>query len=323
LFFFCEPLRAVLRSRAPVAPPGIFIFARESNVKSALKFAFILLGPGAWPLSASELPDVTTVPEDLQVPAMTDGAPAAGRRVRQTAEGWEGTDVHHALYLPGNWKPGGKFPVIVEYPGNGGFRNKFGDTCEGTVGGCRLGYGISAGADYIWVAMPFVKVAGGKKENAALWWGDADETAAYCVAAVRQVCRNFGGDEKSVVLCGFSRGSIACNYIGLRNATIAPLWRAFICHSHYDGVRTTWPYADADRASAGGRLQRLAGRPQFISHEGTTAETRAYLEGTAAKAPFTFVDLPFRNHTDAWVLRDCEPRRKLRAWLRSLGLPAP
>ncbi|MEA3208828.1 MAG: hypothetical protein QOE70_1885 [Chthoniobacter sp.] len=268
------------------------------------------------------LSDITTLPADLQVPALTQEEAAAGRRVRKTTPGWEQTGVYHALYLPANWTPGGVFPVLVEYPGNGGYRNQFGDTCDGTVDGCHLGYGISGGRDYIWIAMPFVKVEGDRKENATLWWGDAEETAAYCVATVRQVCREFGGDEKAVVLSGFSRGSIACNYIGLRNGTIAPLWRAFICHSHYDGVRK-WPYPDSDERSAMARLERLQGRPQFISHEGSTAETRRYLEGTGMRAAFTYVDLPFRNHTDQWALRDCEPRRQVRAWLRSLGLPAP
>jgi hypothetical protein len=285
--------------------------------------AALVLFLNALALDGAELPDITTVPADLQVPALSNGPPAAGRRVRQTSKGWEGTQVHHTLYLPENWKPGGKFPVIVEYAGNGGFKNRFGDTCDGTVEGCNLGYGISGGVDYIWIAMPFVKVADGQKENAAQWWGDADETAAYCVATVRQVCRDFGGDERAVVLCGFSRGSIACNYIGLRNDTIATLWRAFICHSHYDGVRTTWPYADADRESALRRLQRLNGRPQFISHEGSVDETRKYIEATGERAPFTFADFPFRNHTDRWALRDCELRRQARAWLRALGLPAP
>jgi hypothetical protein len=274
-------------------------------------------------LDAAELPDITTLAADLRVPAISEAAPAAGQRVRKTTAGWEKSAVHHTLYLPANWKPGGKFPVIVEYAGNGGYRNAFGDTCDGTVEGGSLGYGISGGADYICIGMPFVKLVNGNKENAANWWGDADETAAYCVATVRQVCRDFGGDEKALVLCGFSRGSIACNYIGLRNDTIAPLWRAFICHSHYDGVRTTWPYADADRASALARLQRLSGRPQFISHEGSVDDTRRYLEGSGVRGMFTFSALPFRNHTDLWALRDCEQRRKVRAWLRSLALPAP
>ncbi len=285
--------------------------------------ALAVLLPGAFLLRAADLPDITTVPEDLKVPAISDAAPAAGLRVRQTSAGWERTAVHHTIYLPTNWKPGGKFPVLVEYAGNGGYRNGFGDACDGTVEGGNLAYGISGGADYICIGMPFVKMADGRKENAAQWWGDADETAAYCTATVRQVCRDFGGDEKALVLCGFSRGSIACNYIGLRNDTIAPLWRAFICHSHYDGVRTTWPYADADRASALARLQRLNGRPQFISHEGSVDETRRYLNATGVRAAFEFSALPFRNHTDRWALRDCEQRRTVRVWLRSLGLPAP
>ena len=287
-----------------------------------MKLAFALLLTGALFLRADEMPDITTVPEDLKVPAISEVAPAAGLRVPRTSAGWEGTAVHHTLYLPVNWKPGGKFPVLVEVAGNGGYKNGFGDTCDGTVEGSSLAYGISGGADYICIAMPFVKMGDGRKENAANWWGDADETAAYCVATVREVCREFGGDEKAVVLCGFSRGSIACNYIGLRNETIAPLWRAFICHSHYDGVRTTWPYADADRASALARLQRLNGRPQFISHEVSVDETKRYLDASGVRAPFEFSALPFRNHTDRWALRDCDQRRDVRAWLRSLGLPA-
>jgi hypothetical protein len=294
-----------------------------NTVRLRVLALLVCLLPAVVALRGQELPDIATAPVDSQVPAMTEAAPSAGLRVRHATQGWEGTAVHHALYLPRNWKPDGKFPVLVEYAGNGGYKNRFGDVCDGTVAGCHLGYGISGGVDYIWIAMPFVKVAAGKKENAPNWWGDADESAAYCVATVRQVCRDFGGDEKAVVLCGFSRGSIACNYIGLRNDAIAPLWRAFICHSHYDGVRTTWPYADADRVSALARLRRLDGRPQFISHEGSVGETRRYLEATGAAGKFAFVDFPFRNHTDQWALRDCEHRRKVRAWLRSLGLPAP
>ena len=289
-------------------------------MKSGVAFAALIFF--ALSLCADDLPDITTVPVDLKVPAISEAAPAAGSRMRRTSAGWEGTAVHHTIYLPVNWKPGGKFPVLVEYAGNGGFKNKFGDVCAGTVEGCNLAFGISGGRDYICIAMPFVKVDGGRKENAALWWGDADETAAYCVATVREVCREFGGDERALVLCGFSRGSIACNTIGLRNDTIAPLWRAFICHSHYDGVRTTWPYADADRASALARLQRLNGRPQFISQEVSVEATRDYLAATGVRAAFEFSALPFRNHTDRWALRDCEQRRKVRAWLGALGLAA-
>ena len=279
-------------------------------------------------LRADELPDITTLPEDLKVPAISDAAPScracecSARRARLGS----GTVVHHTLSLPVNWKPGAKISQCSSIlRGMADSKTNFSDVCEGTVEGCNLAFGISGGRDYICIAMPFVKVTGdGKRKTPRSGGAMRMRAAAYCVATVRQVCREFGGDEKAVVLCGFSRGSIACNFIGLRNDTIAPLWRAFICHSHYDGVRTTWPYADADRVSALARLQRLNGRPQFISQEGTVEDTRR-LSSRRAKcaAAFEYSVLPFRNHTDRWALRDCEQRRKVRAWLRSLGLPAP
>src|SRR5581483_6333694 len=47
-------------------------------------------------LLLQEAPDLSSVAPDLTTPPMTDGEPAAGRRVRQTTPGWEGTGVHHA-----------------------------------------------------------------------------------------------------------------------------------------------------------------------------------------------------------------------------------
>ncbi len=272
---------------------------------------------------AEEFPDIRSIEPDLEVPEVELGAPTAGHRVYATTRGWQDTALFHAIYLPVNWEPGRKFPVIMEYPGNGGFRSRYGDVSDGSVEQCRIGYGVSAGRDYVWVSLPFVGVTEGGRGNSAVWWGDADETAAYCVDTVREVCRDYGGDPGAVVLAGFSRGSIACNAIGLRNDTIAGLWRAFICHSHYDGVVTTWPYRDADRVSALVRLQRLKGRPQFISHERSAADTRAYLQEVDVPGDFTVVDFLFRNHTDLWAVRDTELRRRVREWLRRIGLPAP
>lgn len=278
----------------------------------------ILTGFLLWHIAmshAAELPDIKSVPPDLHTPPMVAGEPAAGRRVRQTTPGWENTAVHHTLYLPDNWRADGKFPVIFEYAGNGNYSNKFGDVSAGTVEGSNLGYGISGGSNFIWVCQPFVAVTNGTKTNAITWWGDVEETVRYCKATVHFVCERFGGDTNRVVLAGFSRGAIACNFIGLHDDEIARLWRGFICHSHYDGVRTSWPYADADRASALERLKRLNGRRQFISHEGSVADTQRYLEQSDVRGRFTLVPLPFRNHTDAWVLRSIPERTQLRAWL--------
>ena len=62
-------------------------------------------------------------------------------------------------------------------------------------------------------------------------------------------------------------------------------------------------------------LARLDGRPQWISHEGSAGGAKRYLEATGVKAAFTFADLPYPNHTAAWVLRDLPIRARLRAWL--------
>ena len=269
--------------------------------------------PAAMP--ATTLPDLSTVPTDLAVPAARAAPPAPGVRCVQTTAGWEGGAVHHTLYLPRDWKPGKRFPVLVEYAGNGRYRNKFGDVSDGTVEGCRLGYGISGGRGFIWVCLPFVESHEGGWRNAVTWWGEVAESKRYCLATVRDVCARFGGDERAVVFCGFSRGAIAANFLGLHDEEIARLWRAFICHSHYDGVIERWPYAGADRAAALARLRRLGDRPQFISHEGSTRATEEYLRASGIAGRWTFVAIPFRNHSPDWVLRDLPERRAVRTWL--------
>jgi hypothetical protein len=165
----------------------------------------------------------------------------------------------------------------------------------------------------LWLCLPFVD----SKNNriATQWWGDTEATVEYCLETVPAVCREYGGDPGRILLCGFSRGSIACNYIGLRNDRIAELWRAFVCYSHYDGVRR-WPYADWGGEAALERLKRLKGRPQFICHENSVEETRRYIESTGMKGRFTLETLPYRNHNDSWVLRPVPLRAKLRKWVQ-------
>jgi len=261
---------------------------------------------------SEEFPDIRSVPPDLQTPAVVDGAPAPGKRVRQTTSAYRGTQVHHALYLPEDWDRKRRHPMIVEYAGNGNYKNEFGDVSEGTVEGSNLGYGISAGNRFIWLCLPYVDLT--HKRNEILWWGDVEATVRYCRQTVRQVCSEYAGDPAAVLLAGFSRGAIACNYIGLRNDSIASLWRGFIPYSHYDGVRN-WPNTDRDRASALRRLRRLQGRPSFICHERSIDATKEYLAATGVQAPFTFQAIHFRNHNDQWVLRDIPERRNLRTWV--------
>lgn len=263
----------------------------------------------------ARVPELRSVPEDLTIPEITEGAPAAGKRVCLHARGYEGEEVHHVIYLPTDWEAGKIYPVLFEYPGNGDFRNKYGDTCDGTPEGCHLGYGLSGGKGVIWVSLPFVMLVDGRKQTATHWWGDVEESVRYCEAAVEQTCAKFGGDRDRLILSGFSRGAIGVNYIGLHDDPIAALWRGFLTYSHYDGVRTTWPYAAADRVSALARLKRLNKRPQFISGEMQTSEIELYLAQTGVAGDFTFVPIPFINHNDRWVLRDIPERQRARAWL--------
>jgi hypothetical protein len=256
---------------------------------------------------------------------MTAGQPAAGARVRQVHPDYAKTAVHHALYLPEDWKPGKRFPVIVEYAGNGPYSNKFGDISTGRVEGSNLGYGISGGKGFIWVCLSYLNDAG--NANVTQWWGDQPTfnpgpTIDYCKRTVPWICEQFGGDPERVFLVGFSRGAIACNFIGLHDAEIAKLWRGFVPYSHYDGVRSGWPYPGADRPSAIARLKRLNGRPQFICHEGGIpnssyiSATLEFIESTGVKGSFTYLPTGFRNHNDAWTLRPSPARSAVRTWLK-------
>ena len=211
------------------------------------------------------------------------------------------TQIHHSLYLPTDWRKEKKYPVIVEYAGN-----KWGKY-PGSVEACELGYGISAGQGVIWLCLPFVDTK--NKSNATTWLGDVDATVAYCKKTVRQICSEYGGDSSQIFIAGFSRGSIACNYIGLHDDEIASLWKGFICHSHYDGINK-WPYKNSDIEAAKSRLRRLQNRPQFISQENSLLNTKEYL----ANGDFTFLKMSSANHSDAWVLKDTPERQILRNW---------
>ena len=261
------------------------------------------------------LPDLSSIAPDLEVPAVTDEEPAPGRRVRRRLEGFG--ELAHVLYLPGDWSSDRRLPVLVELPGNGGYRGRFGDVCDGSVEGAVLGYGLTGGEGFVQLALPFVDAHG---RAARTWWGDLDATERYWRAALDDATVSFGADPARVVLAGFSRGAIGCNFVGLREG-LADRWCASFCHSHYDGVREGWPYAGAGRPDAARRLARLGDPPQWISHEGAVDQARAYLLARLPTADLTFGVLPFRNHTDRWVLRDVPLRRRARRWLARVTTP--
>lgn len=276
-------------------------------------------------LKAEGAPDISSVPPDLEVPAITVGQAAAGRRVKQTHPDYRHTQVYHVVYLPEDWQPGNRYPVIVEYAGNGPYKNALGDVSTGFVEGSRLGYGLSAGKGFIWLCLPYLNQKA--DTNVRQWWGDQPAydpgpTIDYCKKTLPWICEHYGGDPGRVVLAGFSRGAIACNFIGLHDPEIAKLWRGFVAFSHYDGVIESWPYPGADRGAALARLKRLGDRPQFILGEGGqggVVATQNYLQSTGlALDRITFAATGFRNHNDAWILRPSPARKALRKWLRSL-----
>ena len=259
--------------------------------------------------------DDKSVSNDLVTPTMTDEEPAAGRRVRQVAPEYEGSDVYHALYLPEDWKPGEKYSVLVEYTGN-----KFaacGST--GEVKDANLGFGLTGGKGFIWVSMPYIEI--GRKENAVTWWGDKDATVDYCKTNLPRICEEFGGDLSSIFVCGFSRGAIGASYIGLADDEIARFWKGMITHDHFDGDRK-WGYPESDRESALVRLARLKGRPVLAC-----GGANEFLRDHLGLAKFTFLRPPVAKifaipdgkvihpHTDLWMHRESIYRDEARRWL--------
>jgi uncharacterized sulfatase len=260
---------------------------------------------------------------DLVSPIMTNDPPAAGKRVRQVAHEYKGTDVYHSLYLPTDWKPGGKYPLIVEYTGNKFPPGKG----SGEVKDANLGFGMSGDQGFIWVAMPYVGKEG--KQNAVTWWGDRQATIDYCKLNLPRICKQFGGDVDNVFICGFSRGAIGSSYIGLADDEIASLWKGMFTHDHFDGHRK-WGYPESDRESAVVRLARLKGRPVLVSGMGSINVRDDFLKDHLDLARFTFLEVPtktiynipegkvYHPHTDMWMHRESKYRTQAREWLQAV-----
>jgi hypothetical protein len=321
----CKDFRAAPNYRAVV---------HEPTRTSAKKYQVNLAG---------RPPDITVVEPFFQRPDIAEGPPAAGKLVRHQLAEYQDTDVHHLLYLPENWDPREKYPVLIEYNGNGAYV----DQSKG------FGYGISGGRDYIWAVLPFVNKD--RRTEADWWWGKKEYTVEYAKKAVPMICRAWGGDPDRVVLVGCSRGAIACNYIGLHDDEIAQLWRAMVPNSHYDAIREwNWGMSDEDKYRAVERVKRLGETPQFICGEYHLRENhtdandlkavrdgrytdmavavreldlvpqsereliREFITRHYPQGNITFVDLPFVNHTSAWVFMDIPEREMVRSWLREV-----
>lgn len=241
-------------------------------------------------------------------PAVTDGAPAAGMRVRVTAPdtGYDDNDnIYHTLYLPTDWKRTGKYPIIVEFAPNtyGSF--------SGAVDDTRLGYYQSGGVNYIWISVPSINwnktlEDTSDDKQAAWWWGIHENdrigmklTAKYTLAAVLDTIRNYGGKHDEVFVTGFSRGAIATGAIANFDDSIADVWLGYLPHSHHDGFMPIRELKKKDR------IDRIAGRASFISY----GEADGGGKGSAQAAKY-LVDKGYPveqhritglGHTDSWI----------------------
>jgi hypothetical protein len=277
-----------------------------------------------WTLDSAfaEYPDIATVEPDMIVPSCLEEEPNAGKRVFCRLPNSQSPNVYHCLYLPIDWKPGIKYPILVEWGGNR-YRSVTNDESTGKPEDTCLGYGLSAGKACIWLSVPFLSSQG--NQIASTWWGEPPEydskaTLTYCKQALEDTCQRFGGDQERAILCGFSRGAIACNHLGLDNDKFASLWRAMFIYSHYDGIRK-WSFPNSIGQPAIDRLQRLGIREQFVCDENLNQlqQIEAHIKQYLPNANITYQHTGFRNHSDRWILRPSEARIKARQWLQEIN----
>ena len=243
----------------------------------------------------------------VAVPAVTEDEPAPGRRVRYRLAGDPAGGPYAVLHLPEDWRPGAVLPLIVEYPGNIFFVP--GCYSTGLPDQCVIGAGIARGRGAICLALPFVDRSAGVIAEGG--WGVPDDTASYAVAMVEQVCREFGADRANSILTGFSRGALACGFIGLRNDRIAALWKGFHACQHYDGDG----WNGATEAGALERAQRFRGRAVFQT-DNPRAKFQTVMD--AMRVPVTWADSGLRAHATAMFLDERPSTEQLRRWFREL-----
>ena len=243
----------------------------------------------------------------LDVPIVENTAPAPGKRVRYQLAGDEKTLIYSVLNLPEDWQKGKKYPVIVEYPGNFFYAPACYST--GMPEQCVIGYGMTKGKGAICLGMPFVDRSTGKiAENG---WGNADDTADYVMRMVAEVCAKFGGDRENIVLTGFSRGAIACGYIGLRDDRIAALWKGFHACQHYDGAN----WNGSTMPGAIERAARFQGKAVFQTDN---SQDKFQPVMDVMKTRVTWAQSGLGFHSTAMFLDDRQSSQQLREWFWQL-----
>ena len=248
----------------------------------------------------------------MELPPIEECQPTAGKRVRYHLARDNPAKIYCIVYLPEDWKPGGKYPVIAEYPGNIFFVS--GCYSPGLPEQCAIGYGMTEGKGAIWISLPFIDRQMDSIVESG--WGNPDDTVEYCMEVLQDVCFKFGGDPENLVLTGFSRGAIACGFIGLRNEKIARLWKGLHLCQHYDG--DGWNGATMDNAIE--RAGRFRGKAVFNT-DNSEEKMKPLIK--AMRAPAVFVKSGLGAHSTAMFLDDRESTKRLRQWFRELTSDSP
>lgn len=237
-----------------------------------------------------------------------------------------GTEVHHLVSLPENYSADKKFPVLFELTGN---KWNYGN---GTVEEAHLALSISLKKDFIVVVLPYVSLDG--KHNEVKWWGNINYTVSYIKKLIPFLVKNYSIDLDKLFLCGFSRGAIGVSFVGLYDEDIASLWRGFITHDHFDGLKewhTEWGRPiEKYRKSAVERLSRAHGRPWYVSYkteDNYSYETQLRDMGVLNFADFYFAPICIMEkfkldnkffkhpHNDIWPAFDIKEANNIRYWL--------
>ncbi len=250
-------------------------------------------------------PEFVANKDRVYIPEISEGNPAAGRRVRYSIA--DKGDLYGVLSLPEDWQKGKSYPMIVEFPGNIFYTPSCYST--GLPDQCTIGYGISKGKGAILLSLPFVDYSTNTVETNG--WGDPDDTVDYTIKMVEEICERYGADRDRIMLTGFSRGAIACGFIGLRTPEIASLWSAIHCCQHYDG--DGWKGAKYEDAEL--RLQNGLDIPQFhTDNEKVNLKTMLSEAGVDA----TYVRSKLGAHACDMFLDDRASTEELRRWFWSV-----
>jgi hypothetical protein len=173
---------------------------------------------------------------------------------------------------------------------------------------------MTSGNNVIWISLPFVDRPNADIVENGFGSHDGDDTATYAIDVIDAICTNWGGDRDHLFLCGFSRGAIACGYIGLRNESIAKLWKGFVACQHYDGS----PWRQSRMEDAVRRAPRFRGKAIF-QVDNSRQQYQAVVDATDPSVTWTWAKSGLGYHATAMFLDDRPLATELRQWFEDLA----